>query len=438
MIVIAILLLAVFGMVGGSPGFHFASADSSLVQQNSNSNTCQPTDLTCSVSVTLPGNVKTGDVLVTALTDLGGCYVCANTVTDTLGTSFTLADFAVCSSCGYPIFIYVGTVLGPGGASDTVTFTDVSGASSAASATVLDVSGVTTVLKQTATGTGSCSINPCDMETSSSAFVPGAFLVAIAATDSGSGTYSTGSGFTQAGSTLTLDSGVVLSAVQYAQSSSSGPPSPTNFPISISSSSGDWDEAGIALQPLGVTTTVTQTVTKTDIVTATLTTTTTQIQTGISTRCSPSTTLEYVRTYCTALASAGLPPDGTISFTNSGGTGTFSNFKCATPQGNTLSCSVFYTPRSGGTQTITATFNSADPHYTSASASTNIKILSLGPDSKASSVSNSWMGPLIAIAQSVASIPLASLLSMLALLVPGAFVFTISRLGTRLTSRKRI
>jgi hypothetical protein len=139
-----------------------------------------------------------------------------------------------------------------------------------------EVSGVTTTLAPTSTGTGGCS-DTCSISTSSSVeFSPGAFL--LAGFTSTNGYYGVGNGFT-------LDS---QSIAEYASSEVS---SPTNFPASYESFMGGvtttWAEVGVALQPLTTAATVTAPL---STVTQTVTETATQTVTSVSTTTAPAVT----------------------------------------------------------------------------------------------------------------------------------------------------
>ncbi len=134
------------------------------------------------------------------------------------------------------------------------------------------------------------------------------------------------------------------------------------------------------------TTTETETITETETTTSTttsipppVTSTTTQTQTqtvtasAISISCSPPQPGVGRTTKCTAVAIAGYPPAGLISFTSSvPGGGSFGTKTCSA-SANTLSCTISYVPRTAGIQVISATY-SGDASYLSVSASTTIRV----------------------------------------------------------------
>ena len=141
--------------------------------------------------------------------------------------------------------------------------------------------------------------------------------------------------------------------------------------------------------PPTVTTTETSTVTlpqETTTLTSTSisTTTETSISTSTSTQtvgsasitlnCAPATTTLGRSVRCNAVATAGYPPAGNISFSNAPGSGTFGTQTC-TVRANTLTCTVAYTPTIAGTQLVNATYSN-DPNFLTVQASSTINVKS--------------------------------------------------------------
>jgi len=393
------LILA--SMLIAAPRLHYAAADSSVVQSGTseNLNYCgeQPS---CTASLTLASSVTSGNVLVVGVAEALSGQDSSVSVSDSLSSSFTEAASVADSGQSNSVFIYTTTLASSG--SDTITVTDSTGNANDLYIFVFEVAGVSTTLAQSSTGSSYFYPNSFTGTISTSrsvSFVPGAFLLAVIATGFAKGG-SAGSGFACG------PSGCFPGEFsEYATSSASSPADPTNFPASLNDAGYAWDEAGIALQPLGVTTTVTSTSTSTATTTVTATSTTTQTvtstttsvststsvttstttqtvtttssitvkQAGITLQCASSTKVINHLDSCKAKAYAGTPPAGTITFSVSGGTGVFSDERCSS-SGNVKTCSVYYKPTSIGEQTVTATYSN-DPNYASASASYHIKVV---------------------------------------------------------------
>ncbi|MCL4519153.1 MAG: YncE family protein [Thaumarchaeota archaeon] len=126
------------------------------------------------------------------------------------------------------------------------------------------------------------------------------------------------------------------------------------------------------------TTTVTSTSISTTTETSTSTSTSTSTQTvgsaSITLNCAPATVTLGRNVRCNAVATAGYPPAGNISFSNTPGSGTFGTQTC-TVRANTLTCTVAYTPSVGGPQQVNATYSN-DPNFLTVQASSTINVKS--------------------------------------------------------------
>ncbi len=217
LLLLALLLAVAFiGYLPQLARVQYASADSALVQDQTGSIACTPLHR-CVLLITFPSSVTTGDVIVAVVGDFGA-PVQLSPVTDSLGLSyFNEINFG-------GTYILAAQVTSTG--TDTVNFTDATGNSGSIHAEVFEVSGVSTARAQTALGYNvdlGCTYAPCGISTNSTvSFVPGAFLIsAVSPDDSGADTTT---GFTN----QTLVSGIL-----YAQYSTSGVTSPTDFPVRL-------------------------------------------------------------------------------------------------------------------------------------------------------------------------------------------------------------
>jgi len=231
-------------------------AASSLVQQNGVF--CAPAGgaIRCGSTLSVPfsSNVASGNVVVAAIASGDAAWNPPATVTsvgDSLGSSFTQA---VSASHGVEYaYIYYATLASSGPDTVTVTFSvDISDQNGMAYLYIYEVSGVKTTGVATGTGSGTIPDFSGSISTSSTAFLNGAFLVAIMANNIESSNWGAGSGFELSPPPHdprgTVDQFVRLSKAEY---STSGVSSPTTFPATLSSTnpSQDWVEAAIALSP---------------------------------------------------------------------------------------------------------------------------------------------------------------------------------------------
>lgn len=288
-----------------SPMVFPAYATSGVVVQQSNSG-CKPC-LSTTISVSFPGSVTSGDIVVVGVASDGQQF---SSLSDSLGSSYTQAAGASNSGSEYG-YIFLATLSNAGPDTITVTFV---GTPSMADVYVFEVSGVSTVSSATATGAGTGS----SVSTSSPvSFQPGAFLLAVI--NSGTSVVQ-GKGFNLVSSTFTNES-----ATEYA---TGGVPSPTNFPATLFVAA-PWTEVGIALEPdstsvtsaTGPISTTTITSTVTTISTQTSTQTYTVVSTSTVTVASgvpPSTTTETVTTTLTPVQSVKtVTVNGNQTFTHS-------------------------------------------------------------------------------------------------------------------------
>jgi len=256
--VIFLLLSSIFLLLFAT--LPLARASSGIVQQNNGG--CTSTG--CSPSaISFPSSVTSGDVIVVAIASYGGTVI---SVSDTLLSSFSLAV----SFSNYPnpmkTYIYYATLSSSGTDSVSVSmyFDNIQ-----AGVYIYEVSGVTATGATTETGSGSCTSSPCTVATSSSAtFQSGSFLLGVVGTPS-TITTTAGSGFTLSSGS----SGGTFGG--YAEYSTGGVSSPTNFLFSVASSSITWAEAGIALVPLSSTSTSSTSSTATSTTTSSTTTSST-------------------------------------------------------------------------------------------------------------------------------------------------------------------
>jgi len=203
-------------------------AESALVQQNNVE--C----LGCSsrLSVSFINDVASGNVILVSVVVADASFTLSS-LTDSLGSTFT---HAVTSTNIPPptVYIYFATLSTSGAEVVTATF---SAAAPEESVYIFEVSGVTTVGLENATGTGTGT----SISTSSVASQTGAFLLGIIGTNGFGGTVTAGAGFT-----LNPDNSGI--GATYAQYSISSVTSPTNFQASTNSPI-TWAEAAIALMP---------------------------------------------------------------------------------------------------------------------------------------------------------------------------------------------
>jgi hypothetical protein len=347
-------------------------ATSQLIQQNNaGCSSCSGT----TVSVAFGSSVAPGDVVVVGveafLTTVTG-------ISDSQGLSYVNA---VSGTDGNDqVTIFVAPIVTGGADSVTVTFAG-SGGEIAQNVYIYEVSGVTNASPETGSGanTGTSSI-----ATSPVTFQTGAFLLGMMGTEN-NGATATGMTVTPGtGFTLSTDnSGTGFSHAQYATSSVS---SPTTFPATITSSftSDFWAEVGIALNPgtpvITSTTTTTATVTSTVTSSTTVTSTTTSTTTVTAANLLPSSTFATCdrarlttgqSVDCYALVYSGDEGvlTGSVVWSTGANGGTFSHPDCnsapnfpnpfpfgAFEQGQ-IQCHVQYTPGTGATQAITATYS---------------------------------------------------------------------------------
>lgn len=309
---LSILVLGTATMLTAMPAAEAASG-SSLVQKNSGIASC--TGSPCTATVSLPSNVLAGHVLVVGVEERGAG---SPSVSDSLHSTYSQSTSVTDSGTLATVSIFAATASSSG--SDTITVTDSSGNVPDIVASVFEVSGVTTGSAQTATGSNYYYPNSFSggISTSSSvSFSTGAFLLAFVTSNDLGGSAGAGFSYYQFGNSNTFS--------EYA---SSGVTSPTNFPASLTSALYTWDEAGIALPSTPSTTT--------------------------SVSCVPGPIVEGSTTTCTATV-AGSSPTGTILFTTTSSTGSFSPSSglCTLSSGF---CSVSYTDTAAGTPTLTATY----------------------------------------------------------------------------------
>ena len=144
-------------------------------------------------------------------------------------------------------------------------------------------------------------------------------------------------------------------------------------------------ETSVSTQTVTSPTTTTETLTSTSTLTlppetTTVTSTSTSISTSTQTvggasitlNCAPASVTLGKNVRCNAVATAGYPPLGNITFTNTQGSGTFGTQAC-TIRANTLTCTVAYTPTVAGTQKVNATY-SGDPNFLAVSTSETINV----------------------------------------------------------------
>ncbi|MDG7012918.1 MAG: Ig-like domain repeat protein [Nitrososphaerota archaeon] len=373
-----------------------ASTGSSLVQHaNNGCNSCSNT-----VSVQLPNSVALGDVLVVGVSTLGSSgIVSVNSVTDSLGSPFTQVGSSSLGSTYQYSSIYYSPAYSSGPDTVTVTF---SASGMDADVYVFEVAGVSAAPPTFASGSdpyGSYSTST----STSVAFTPGAFLVAVINPE-GAG-ITPGAGF----SFVNGYSGFygAYSGTEYA---TSGVPSPTDFPSSLSGGF-TWVESAAAFTPVPVTTvtetvtevstvtstqtatsvstttetattTLTQTTTQTATETSTVTTTetsTVQAPTQVSVTCAPADVKVGHSALCTATVTSadGGRLTGSVSFVGSQG-GTFGAVSCTThyaggASGQELVCMVAFTPASAGAQSVTATY-SGDAYHSAGSGAFGLAV----------------------------------------------------------------
>ncbi len=204
-------------------------AAATLIQQNNNGCLCSSNPAV--VTVTL-GSVASGDVIVVGL-EFPSLYSSLISLTDTLHSSFTQAVTA--PSLGHTAAIYTATLSSGGADTVTATFTNTISPPNYYDVFVYEVAGVTTTGAATGTGTGTST----SVSTSSVSFQAGAFLFGMIYDAEGTPA-TAGPGFTLSTENL----GVGVSNGQFSDPVSS----PTTFPATLSSST-NWIEAGIALNP---------------------------------------------------------------------------------------------------------------------------------------------------------------------------------------------
>jgi hypothetical protein len=175
--------------------------------------------------------VTSGNVAVVAIADIIGGTNHLSTVTDSLGSAYTIAGPDCLADANVCAWIAYATI--PSSAADTVTVT-------MNSARTLDVfiyeaSGIT--ISGATTGLGSSSTGSSSLSTPSTSFATQGFLVSLGKTFF-SDTFTAGSGFTLSAE----PAGAFYTDVQY---STSGVTSPTTFPMTISGSD-NWVDIGVA------------------------------------------------------------------------------------------------------------------------------------------------------------------------------------------------
>jgi hypothetical protein len=209
----------------------------------------------CTVTVSLPSSVASGDVVAVGVAVLGPVMVPQLygppiispdwAVSDSLHSSYSLATEVVDFLGAEAALIFDATLTSSG--ADAVTITglvepDTSGVPDLF-ASVFEVSGVTT--SSPATGTGSnCEAPPSytgEIYTSGVSFSPGAFLLGVTAS------LVEGSRATDSPPFSNGPSTDYTALTEYA---TSGVSSPTYFPMYVQYAPACWDEAGIALQPI--------------------------------------------------------------------------------------------------------------------------------------------------------------------------------------------
>ena len=184
------------------------------------------------LSVSFTNGVASGDVIVVGVA-VGEASFTLNTITDSLGSSFTQA---VKSNDTFPltVYLYYATLSTSGSEVVTATF---SAAAPAESVYIYEVSGVTTVGAANATNSGTGT----SISTAPLPFQIGSFLLAIIGTNSFGATATPGSGFTLS----TNNSGSTFTFAEY---STGGVSTPTNLQATTNPAV-SWAEDAIVLNP---------------------------------------------------------------------------------------------------------------------------------------------------------------------------------------------
>jgi len=207
------------------------NATSTLVQQASGGcNGCSISNPTASFT----NPVASGDVIVVA--EAGWAAATAPTVSDTLGLSFTRADFVCNQTTDFNCAaIYYATAASSGADTITVTY----GSNPITSDIfIYELSGVTTTGAVSSTGYGQGS----PISISSATFTNLGFAVSVVNTN-GYVSYTPGAGFTASAPSSGSQHG-------YAEYALSGITTPTTFPATIGSPI-YWAEAGLVLGTSG-------------------------------------------------------------------------------------------------------------------------------------------------------------------------------------------
>lgn len=208
----------------------YASSGASIPQQTA-AGTTGPSVPTVTFPISFGSSVAAGEVIVVAIiaTDLT-----LDSVTDTQGLTYT----ATPPSCFDPVYCaYIDYAASTGG-TDTITAKLTGSGTYALDVYVYDVSGVTVSGAGTAMGSA---VGTANAATSTSlTFQSGAFLLGVVWTDN-SATIAPGAAGFSASPCATCNAG------NFAEQSTGGVASSTNFPITFSAR--EWAEAGLALEP---------------------------------------------------------------------------------------------------------------------------------------------------------------------------------------------
>ena len=251
------------------------------------------------VTATFSSNVTTGDIIVVGIDSND---VALNSVTDSLGLTYTQAVGGMFFSSPITLYAYIYYATATSGGADAITATFASSNLVSQDVYIFELSGATLANLVTSTGSGSGSTS---MSTNTSvSYYTGAFLLGVF-DDAGSETISAGSGFS-------LQGGVdgISGAGEY---STGGALSPTDFPATLSANSG-YAEAAIALEPSSSISTVTSTVTSsvTSTVTSTVVSTVVSPTTVTSTE---TTTQTSTDTLTSTVTTTSVPPASTTTVT---------------------------------------------------------------------------------------------------------------------------
>jgi hypothetical protein len=225
--------LLVFSVLAFPP----AHASGGVVQNTSGYSTSGTTK-----TVAFASSVTSGDVVVVAIANYNSGSSTVSSVTDSLGSSFTLPGaFPECNGFANAcVWIYYATLASSG--ADTVTVT-VGASSTVDDVYIFEVSGITASGATAGFGASGAGTS-ASISTLSTAFTSEGFLVSIVKTDF-SDVYTPGSGFGLAAFPAGSQDN---SRLQY---STGGVTSPTTFPMTIASPD-TWTTVGVAFNQSAV------------------------------------------------------------------------------------------------------------------------------------------------------------------------------------------